>query len=51
MVAGLLVDRVGLAGEQRFVDLEGGGRAHDAVGGDLVTAAELDQVVEHDVVH
>ena len=51
MIARLLVDGVGLAGEQRLVDLERGGRAHDAVGGDLVTGAELDEIVEDDVVH
>ena len=50
LVAGLLVDRIRLAGEQGLVDLERGGRTDDAVGGDLVTGAELDEVVEHDVV-
>ena len=51
LIAGLLVDRIRLAGEQRLVDLERGCRPHDAVGGDLVTGAELDEVVEHDIVH
>ena len=44
-----LVDRVGLAGEQRLVDLEAVGGAHDAVGRDLVAGAQLEQVVEHDL--
>ena len=47
-VAGGLVDRVGLAGEQRLVDLETGRGTHDPVDGDLVARLELEQIVEHD---
>ncbi len=45
---GDLVDRVALPGEQRLVDLEAVGGAHDAVARDLVTESQLEQVVEHD---
>ena len=46
----MLDDRVRLAGEQRLVELEPVRRAHDAVGRDLVAGAQLEEVVEHDVV-
>ena len=48
LVARGLVERVALAGEQRLVDLEPVGGAHDAVARDLVAGAQLEQVVEHD---
>jgi hypothetical protein len=47
LVAGPLVDRVGLTGQQRLVDLETGGDGDDAVGGHLVAGAHVDEVVEH----
>ena len=43
-----LVDRVRLAGEQRLVELETVGGAHDAVGRNLVARTQLEQVVEDD---
>ena len=47
LVADALSIGVGLAGEQRLVDLEAVADAHDAVGRDLVAGAQLEQVVEH----
>ena len=40
---------IGLAGEQRLVDLQPGGLGDDAVGEDLVAGAQLEQVVGDDV--
>ena len=44
-----LVDRVRLARQQRLVDLEAIGGAHDAVGRHLIAGTQLEQVVEHHV--
>ena len=46
LLTGTLVRRLGLPGEQGFVDLETGRCSHHAVGHDLVTRAEADEVVE-----
>ena len=46
---GRLRHRIGLAGQQRLVDLEAGRLAHDAVGGQLIAGAKSEQVVGHDV--
>ena len=51
VVAVVLHDRIGLAGQQRLVDLEVVVRQHDAVGHHLRTGAQLDDVVEHQLVH
>jgi hypothetical protein len=40
---------LGLAREQRLVDLQAGGGAHDAIGDDLVAEPQRDQLVEHDL--
>ncbi len=48
-VADLLVDWVGLAGQQRLVDLEALGLDDAAVDDDLVARSELDDVVEDDL--
>ena len=48
--ADLLVDGIGLAGEQRLVDLEPLGLDDSAVDDDLVARTELDDVVEDDLV-
>ena len=47
LIAGVLRDRVGLAGEQGLVDLEVGLLEHLAVDDDLVAGSEFDDVVEH----
>ena len=44
-----LVDRIRLAGEQRFVDLEPVALIDHAVGQHLVSGLEAQQVVEHDI--
>ena len=49
-VADLLVDGIGLAGEQRLVDLEALGLDDLAVDDDLVARTEFDDVVEDDLV-
>lgn len=49
LVAGALDDRVGLAGEQRLVDLQAVGLHADAVDHDFVAGADLYQVVEDDL--
>ena len=46
---GCLEDRVGLAGQQRLVDLQAVGLQHLAVDDDLVAGPELDDVAEHDL--
>ena len=46
LLTGTLVRRLGLPGEKGFVDLETGRCSHHAVGHDLVTRAEADEVVE-----
>ena len=51
LVADGLHDRVGLAGEQRLVDLEVVADEHLAVGDHLRAGAQLDDVVEHEFVH
>ena len=48
LVVDVLVQRIALTREQRLVDLEPVGVAHDAVARDLVAGAEHEQVVEHD---
>ncbi len=48
-VAGVLVDGVGLAGEQRLVDLQAVGLGDLPVDGDLVAGPQLDQVAEDDL--
>ena len=49
-VAGVASDRLGLAGQRRFVELQAG-RAHQlAVGDDLVAGADPHQVAVHDLV-
>ena len=48
---GVLRDGIGLAREGRLVDLQAGGLEQDAVGGNLVAAAQLQQVVEHHLGH
>ena len=50
LVAGVLRDRVGLAGEQGLVDLEVGVLDDLAVDDDLVAGPQFDDVVEHDLV-
>ena len=46
LVAGLLHDGIGLAGQQRLVDLEVRAGQHRRVGDDLLTGAQVDDVVE-----
>ena len=48
LVAGGLRDRVGLAGEQRLVDLEPVGFSCPTVGRDLVAGAQREEIVDHD---
>ena len=48
VVAGLLVQRLALAGEEGLVDFEPRRRAHDAVDRDLVAGRDLDDVAVHD---
>ncbi len=48
--ADLLVDGIGLAGQQRLVDLEALGLDDVAVDDDLVAGTEFDDVVEDDLV-
>ena len=49
LIAGPLDDRVGLASEQRLVDLQAGRFEHVAIDDELVAGAELDDVVGDDV--
>ncbi len=49
LVARLFDDRVGLAGEQGFVDLQPVGFGDRAVDHDLVARSQFDQIVEDDV--
>ena len=49
LIAGTLVDRVALAGEQALVHMALA-RDNDRVGRDLVSPAQADQVVEHELV-
>ena len=49
LVAGVLVDRVTLPGEQRFVDLEANRESHDTITRDLVAGAQIEQVVDDDL--
>ncbi len=51
LVAGVLVDRIALAGEQRLVDLEPDRELDHTVARDLVAGAQIEQVVEHDLFH
>ena len=48
-VVGRLVDGIGLAGEQRLVDLQPVRFVHLAVARDLVTSADVDEVVDDDL--
>ncbi len=47
----MLQDRVRLPGQQRLVQLESVRRAHDTVGGNLVPRTQLEEIVEHDLLH
>jgi hypothetical protein len=51
LVAGLFPHRVGLSGEQRLVDLQPRRCDHVAVDHQLVAGAQLDEIVDHDLVH
>ena len=50
LVAGGLLNRIALAGEERLVDLEPVAFEHRTVGAHLITGLELHHVVEHHVV-
>ncbi len=49
VIPGRLGDGVGLAGQQRLVDLQALGVLHPAVGDDLVAGLQLDEVISDDV--
>ena len=49
LVARVLVDRVALARQQRLVDFEPDGESHNTVTRDLVAGAQIEQVVDHNV--
>ena len=51
LVADRLDDRVGLAGEERLVDLEVRAGEHRRVGHDLLPGPQIHHVVEHELVH
>ena len=50
-IARLFPDRLRLAGEHGFVELQAGGRQHRSVGDDLVAGAEKDDFVGHQLLH